>query len=165
MLDDDRVSGKKPEATLFNLFAAALYGLMYRISGSRELAIGAMYHNRRTDAARDTISVYVGALPLRVTVDEGETFLSLAQKVRAEAIENRKNVNGVFRMSLDYGDYDVMLNVPVAQPVGLLGYEETLPQWVRSGHGRETPMLHVAFVPQQGDCWVVFDLNNSVFDD
>lgn len=165
MLDDPRVAGKKPEATLFNLFAAALYGLIYRISGNRELAIGTMYHNRRTDAARDTIGVYVGALPLRATIEEGETFLSLAQKIRAEAVENRKNVNGVFRMSLDYGDYDVMLNVHVAQPVGLLGYEDNLPHWVRSGHGRETLVVHAFFVPQRGDYWVVFDMNNSVFDD
>ncbi len=165
MLDDGRISGKKPEATLFNLFATALYALMYRISGARELAIGTMYHNRRTDAARDTIGVYVGALPLRTRIEEGETFLSLAQKVRAEAVENRRNVNGVFRMSLDYGDYDVMLNVHVAQPVGLLGYEEELPYWVRSGHGRETLVVHAFFVPQVGDYWVIFDMNDSVFDD
>ncbi|NUM53922.1 MAG: amino acid adenylation domain-containing protein [Candidatus Hydrogenedentes bacterium] len=165
MLDDPRVAGKTPEATLFNLFAAALYGLMYRISGSRELAIGTMYHNRRNDAARDTIGVFVGALPLRVRIDEGETFLSLARKVRAEAVENRKNVNGVFRMSLDYGDYDVMLNVHVAQPVGLLGYEENLPHWVRSGHGRETLVIHAFYVPQLMDYFVIFDLNDSVFDE
>lgn len=164
MLDDERISGKKPEATLFNLFATALYALMYRISGARELAIGTMYHNRRTDAARDTISVYVGALPLRTRIEEGETFLSLAQKVRTEAVENRRNVNGVFRMSLDYGDYDVMLNVHVAQPVGLLGYEEELPYWVRSGHGRETLVIHAFFIPQRGDYWVIFDMNDSVFD-
>ena len=165
MLDDERISGRKPEATLFNLFATALYALMYRISGARELAIGTMYHNRRTDAARDTIGVYVGALPLRTRIEEGETFLSLAQKVRSEAIENRRNVNGVFRMSLDYGDYDVMLNVHVAQPVGLLGYEEELPHWVRSGHGRETLVVHAFFIPQHGDYWIIFDMNNSVFDD
>ena len=149
-------------ASAFNVFAALLVTYLYRITGIRRHAIGTPVHNRKSKAFRDTIGLFMEVLPLEVTVGEHESFLSLVNKVKAEASE-------VFRFSHTIGNspqnkaYDVMLNFYTVtfptfhnMPVEVKG----LP----AAHENHSLALQIHDFDASGSFVIDFDFHCDVFD-
>jgi amino acid adenylation domain-containing protein len=65
------------------VIATALSALLYRITGNREVLIGAPFGNRR-GKFRQTMGLLMEQLFLRIGIEQGDTFNSLAQRVREE---------------------------------------------------------------------------------
>lgn len=57
-----------------------------RVSGNRRLGLGTPLANRPHKPARETIGAFLEVAPLRVTLDDDETFASLFAKLRGELI-------------------------------------------------------------------------------
>ncbi|MCU0677806.1 MAG: condensation domain-containing protein, partial [Myxococcota bacterium] len=57
-----------------------------RVSGNRRLGLGTPLANRPHKPARETIGAFLEVAPLRVTLDDDETFASLFAKLRRELI-------------------------------------------------------------------------------
>ncbi len=63
--------------TQFQLLATVFFAWLARVSGSRELTIGAPAHIRQSLAFRETIGLFIEMFPLRLELAPGETFRSL----------------------------------------------------------------------------------------
>ncbi|MEN8802539.1 MAG: amino acid adenylation domain-containing protein [Thiogranum sp.] len=72
------------DMTLFNLFATVLFAYLWRVSGSTTQLIGTPAHNRSSLAFKETVGLFIELFPLRVELDEVETFRSLLVKVGSE---------------------------------------------------------------------------------
>jgi amino acid adenylation domain-containing protein len=78
------ISGASEHASVFSVLATILFTYLYRVSGNRRLSIGAPFHNRGSKAFRETLGFLTETLPLQITIEPADTFLSLIRKVRDE---------------------------------------------------------------------------------
>ena len=152
-------------ATLFNVFITTLFAYVFRVSGQRELAVGSPAHNRSKPAFRETPGVFIELFPLVVSIEDGETFMSLYQKVRAEVnsfLMNGQPGSSTAAMNRAFG---IMLNyIHVSFPV--IEELDVKSHWLYPGHS--DPRHHLRMLvydfDQTGGMQVFFDLNADVFD-
>ncbi|MFW2405413.1 MAG: non-ribosomal peptide synthetase [Gammaproteobacteria bacterium] len=91
LLADQSLRALNDDVTLFQIFATALFALLYRASGQPELSIGAPALNRATATERATIGLMMEMLMMRVEVDDADTLETLYMKVRGEAFNFLRN--------------------------------------------------------------------------
>lgn len=148
-------------AMLFTVYAAFLH----RTLGEKTISIGAPAHNRGTAAARETIGLFIEMFPMRVEIDEDESFVSLHRKVMAEAYAYLKNAQpgassaataSLFRNVLNY--------IPVA--FGPFAGAPAEIEWRHCGHQdpRHDLRLHVYDFAGDGVLAAAMDLNDAAFD-
>lgn len=146
----------------YTVFTTVLYAYLYRVSGQRALAIGTPAHNRITKADKQTPGLYMELFPQAVTIEDGETFSSLLQKVKAETMDflryakpggSTRASNASFNVLLNY------INQPFANPDGT----EIGVQWLHSGHTEPGHHLSVQVYDFEGTGVpkLSFDVNNS----
>ncbi|MEU5259204.1 amino acid adenylation domain-containing protein [Amycolatopsis sp. NPDC021455] len=78
--------------TLFMVLVAALKATLFRQSGQPDITLGTPVAGRDHVDLEDQIGFYVNTVPLRTTVDTGDTFAELLAKVKAgttAALEHR----------------------------------------------------------------------------
>ncbi|MCP4641833.1 MAG: amino acid adenylation domain-containing protein [bacterium] len=162
LADDPRVTAKTRHASLFNILAAVLFAYLHRVSGNCRLSVGSMHHNRKDPRFRDTVGMFVGALPLQVSVDDGETFLSLIDKVREDALASRRSAPGVVMARQQDHAYDVVINYQVADIIDTLDTPMQT-KWVYCGHGVEVLALQVLRFGQANRFRLLLDFGCDVF--
>ena len=150
---------------LLNVFAAIAFAYLYRISGSRTLAIGTTFHNRRSNAIRETIGLLMEAVPLQVEISENETFISLIKKLAPETYAARRHCwyspgnplnNRAFEVMLTYSNwsYPQFNTLPVRV------------EWAHLGMGlNEAVSLNVHDFNGTGTLTIEFEFNGDVFDE
>ena len=150
---------------LLNIFAAIAFAYLYRISGSRTLAIGTTFHNRRSSAFRETIGLLMEAVPLQVEISESETFRSLIEKLAPETHAARRHCwyspgnplnNRAFEVMLTYNNwsYPQFNSLPVRV------------EWARLGMGlNEALSVNVHDFNGTGNLTIEFEFNGDVFDE
>jgi len=79
-----------PAVSRLGIMATALAAFLYRASGQPELVIGTPVANRSGRFAR-TCGVFMEQIFLRLEVEPGETFTSLADKVRRELLDGLRH--------------------------------------------------------------------------
>ena len=153
-----------PEQSQFQLFATLLLAWLHRVSDSDRVAIGTPWHNRSTAAFRETAGLFIELFPLRVTVDEGETFASLGAKVAARTIEVMRNVVPGASASPGARTFGVVLNYITAR-LGEFAGAPVRADWIHSGHGdREHRVrLQVHDFDLAGNPVLDFDLDEAAF--
>jgi natural product biosynthesis luciferase-like monooxygenase protein/amino acid adenylation domain-containing protein/non-ribosomal peptide synthase protein (TIGR01720 family) len=151
-----------PDATMSNILAALVAFFLARIAGTRRIALGVPFHNRRTKEQQQTIGLFMRILPLRITVEDDDTFVTLARKVGAE-----------FFTALRYHEYAV--GNPVHQPAyevefnyinATLHTPDTAPvqlQWPHTGHANESLAVQIHDIDQAGSLALNFDFHCDVF--
>jgi amino acid adenylation domain-containing protein len=158
----EEIAAPTEHASIFNAFAALLFGFLYRVTGNHRLSIGAPFHNRKTEAFKETLGLFMEVLPLRITVEPSDTFLSLIRKTRAEAAES-------YRFGLATGNpirnraYDVLLNYHTA-PLSEFPGMSVSAEWVHTGHENDALALQVRDFNASGSLVLDFDFNCDVFD-
>ena len=151
------------DATLFNIFATVWTAYLYRLTGSRRIALGAPFHNRATKAFLETIGMFTRILPLRVEVAEGETFATLQKKVVSEFYRTLRHHEYPVSNPLNRPAYDVEFNyINTALPV-VEGVPTTV-RWLHPGHANESLAFQVHDIGQTGSLMLNFDFNCDVFD-
>jgi amino acid adenylation domain-containing protein len=153
---------KTLNASVVNVFAAVIFTYLYRISGNRRLALGMPFHNRRSEAFRRTIGLFMEVLPLRVTLEDNETFLSLIQKVVADASEVLKHRQYAIGNPRNSKVYEVLLNYHTAEFSDFCGalLEE---EWLHPGHGEESLTIQVRDFGLSGSLMLDFEFHCDVF--
>ncbi|MCC7070993.1 MAG: amino acid adenylation domain-containing protein [Deltaproteobacteria bacterium] len=105
--------------SLLVTLATSLFAYMYRVTGNRELSIGTPVANRG-QRFLETCGLIMEQTFLAVEIDDGETFATLADKVRDEVFQSlRHGQYCVSDRGLDY----VTLNYLVYQPASFDGLE------------------------------------------
>jgi natural product biosynthesis luciferase-like monooxygenase protein/amino acid adenylation domain-containing protein/non-ribosomal peptide synthase protein (TIGR01720 family) len=151
------------DATLSIIFAALTTGFLARVTGSRRLALGVPFNNRPTAAFQRTIGLFMQILPLRVAIDEDETFATLVKKLRIEFFESLRHHQYGVGNPIHQQAYDVECNYVTAQ----LSAPDGMPvhiEWPHSGHAHESLVLQVHDLVKSGDLTVTFDFHEDVFD-
>ncbi|MAI78859.1 MAG: hypothetical protein CL917_07965 [Deltaproteobacteria bacterium] len=67
--------------TPMNVTLAAFYGLLHRYSGQQDMVIGVPVNNRLGREYADTFGPFMNTLPLRSTIETGDTFSSALERV------------------------------------------------------------------------------------
>lgn len=157
------LAGEAGQAGLFDLFAAVLIGYLDCLNGHESYTIGVPFHNRRS-GFKETIGFFSEVLPVRVQLDEHESFASLVRKF-----------NGEVRRTLRYGQYavtnplfkrvyDVTLNFHTRSFADFAGIPAR-PEWIHSGHGDETLAVQIHDFASAENLVADFDLHDAVFEE
>jgi amino acid adenylation domain-containing protein len=155
---------KTLNVSLFNIFAALLLNYLYRISGNRRLSLGIPFHNRHLKEFKQTMGLFVEVLPLRISVEEKDTFMSLIHKIAAEAAETLKYSQYAIANSIANKVYDVSLNYQVVSFSDFNGYEMHQ-EWLQLGHGNESLTMQVHDFDDTGNFILHLDLHCDVYND
>jgi amino acid adenylation domain-containing protein len=158
------IAGGTESSAIFDAFAAVLIAYLHCLNGSDTYTIGVPFHNRRSQAAKQTIGFFSEVLPVRVILAEDETLASLSRKFSAEV-----------RRTLRYGQHSV------TNPIFKRLYEVTLnyhttsfsdfggiaavPEWIHNGHGDESLGIQIRDFNLAHDLVVDFDLHEGLFNE
>jgi amino acid adenylation domain-containing protein len=152
------------DMTLFKLFATVLFAYLYRVGGRTTQVIGTPAHNRSSLAFRETVGLFMELFPLRVELQEEETFRSLLEKTGAGTQAYLRNVvpgassPNVMRL------FNVVLNYIHASFESFNG-TPMQPQWVHTGYGdpEHDLRLQVHDFGGSGSLVACFDFNCTTF--
>ena len=151
------IAAKTENAAMFNIFAALLFVYLHRITGNSRPSIGTPYHNRRSIEFKNTPGLFMEVLPLRMNIEEVDTFVGLIQRVGVEA----SSASGLLRASATLPEnkkYEVLLNYHTAGLTILPGFD---PQdWVYSGHENDSLALQVHDFSGSGSLVIDFDFHS-----
>ncbi len=158
--------GLTDHASRFNVFAALVLGFGARVSGQREVTLGAPAHNRLTAPFRNTVGVFIELFPVRAEVDPEAPFISLLETVRKEASSFMRHAlpgasDGALNRSVN-----VVLNYINATFRDFAGLN-TRSRWIHSGHGDASHDLRVQVhdFDDEGTFVVHLDMAVDRFDD
>ena len=105
----DGVRFVSTDLSVFSVFAATLFVLLYRISGEPRRSIGVPWQNR-SRAVTDTVGLLMEQDPFTVTLHDDDSFESVIRKVHEEALAVMRRLP--FAAGNPGGrQYDVALNV------------------------------------------------------
>jgi len=88
-------------ASLFMLFLAALGGLVRRLTGNSDLALGTYIANRNRRETRDLIGFFINTLVLRMDLSGDPSFRTLLARVREETLDAYAHQDLPFEKLLD----------------------------------------------------------------
>ncbi len=154
---------KSNDVTMSNICAALLCAFLYRISGTRRLAFGAPYHNRHGEAFQKTVGLFMQIIPVRVVVEEEETFASLVKKIGNVVRQNGRYREYPVGNPTQRHTYDVEFNyVNKSYPP----FNETAVSviWLYPGYAQESMAFQVTDFSKSGSFTIEFDLHADVFD-
>jgi len=158
----DEFFTKSVEASLLNAFTTLFFAYFYRVSGNRDLALAISFHNRRTPEFRETIGLLMEALPLRVNIEDAETFKSLNKKVTSEAIETLQNRQYPLRNPIQSPIYEVVLNF---HKTVFSHFLDAPVEFKRAHNNYDEDILgiHIRDYDESGSLKIDFDFNCAVF--
>ncbi len=149
----------------YTVFTTVLFALQYRISGQKELTVGSPAHNRLTPAQKQMPGLFMELFPQSVVIEEGETFASLLQKVRASTMDFLRYAQPGASTSALTQSFNVVLNYINRAFVGEDG-PPTQTTWLHSGHTE--PGLHLSLqiydFDGTGRPTLSFDVNEAVLE-
>ncbi len=158
------VATKTPFAATFNIFSAVLAGYVHRMNGNRDIAIGMPFHNRRPDIHKQTPGIFIGVLPLRVRVDDGDTAFTLIKKVAEDASASLRNCGTYLHHLADTQSHDILLNYLLWAMPGFQGANCEI-RWIHSGYGADPLVISFYDHPVSGNMGITFDFNTALFNE
>src|SRR5438105_6743231 len=151
-----------PDLSLFIIFATLFFVYLHLVSVTSRLSLGVMHHNRVTKAFAETIGMFMEVLPLRIEIEEGDTFMTLTRKVAAEALESFKNVQYTTGNPIRHKSYQATLNY-INAPLSTFNGAEVEAEWIHTGYQNEILDLNVRQFNPRGDWILEFDFDCDLF--
>ncbi len=87
LADEVRRFGQSHDATLYMTLLAVYAMLLSRLSGQRELMIGTPVRGRDSAQLDNVMGFFVNALPLRLSIEPGQSFVDLVAQVRRVVLD------------------------------------------------------------------------------
>jgi amino acid adenylation domain-containing protein len=160
------IRGLNLDFTLFNLFATLFCAFLNRITGASEITIGTPSHNRPKPTFKETIGLFIEVSPMRVQINEEDTFLSLYKRVSEEAYAVLRNAQPGTSSAEHNRAYEVLLNfVNVSFPA--FANMPVAVDWLHSGYGDSGHSLRLQIhdFNDEGNYSLSFDFNPSTFNE
>jgi len=163
VIGEDDVRNWSADLAKFTVFSTVLYAYLYLVSGQRELAIGTPAHNRITKADKQTPGLFMELFPQAVTLEDGETFTSLLQKVKAETMDFLRHAKPGGSTRASNASFNVLLNY-INQSFVESGETQIGVEWLHSGHTEPGHHLSVQIYDFEGTGVpkISFDVNATV---
>lgn len=152
------------DLALNQLFSTLLVSYLYRITANKELAIGAPCHQRSNRRLKQTVGLLIEILPLRVSLEGSDTFVSLYQKVAEHTQQMLINSPVGISSFEQHRGFDVLLNYITATFGDFNGWPVDS-HWVHAGHGDPAHLLRcqVHNFDHQEEIQLYFDLSTDCF--
>jgi amino acid adenylation domain-containing protein len=146
-------------AAASNLFLAALAMYLHRVGGGRRIAIGATFHNRRSEVDRATMGLFMEILPLILDVGPCDCLGSIARQAETVASEALTHRRYSVPNSARAPAYGTLFNYmqPLASPLD--GVEV---RRIHPGHGTHPISLSVAPPAKDRGYELWFDVDSAV---
>jgi syringomycin synthetase protein SyrE len=154
---------KNLNVTMFNLLAASLLTYLYRVSGQSTLSIGIPFHNRSASRFKDTLGLFMEVLPMRLTIEGSDSFLSLARKASAEAADTLKHNMCAIGNPSQSKSYEIFFNYNVAPEMSFLGKRAPY-QWLSSNTAMDSLSVHLFDHGPSNEIKLMFDFDCGIFD-
>ncbi|MCA9737285.1 MAG: amino acid adenylation domain-containing protein, partial [Gemmatimonadetes bacterium] len=153
-----------PEQSRFLVVATVLTAWIHRVADTRDVALGTPWHNRITPRQRETAGLFIELYPVRVHVEEGESFTSLARTLGASTLETLRHVVPGASAAPGAHDFAVVLNAITAR-MGPFAGRPTRAEWIHAGAGDPAHRLRVQVhdFDAQGEPVIDFDLDERTF--
>ena len=146
----------------FNVYATLIFAFLYRISGEKDLTIGAPFHNRSSATFKNTLGLFIELFPISVSLTEGDTFLSLLQKVKVAS--NRFLQQATSERPAATDQFNTVFNF-IPTHFGTFADAPTQTEWLHPAGCDRQHVLRIHF--QQFDVSqcpeIKFDFNAEVF--
>ena len=150
------------ELTMFNIFAAVFFGLVYHLTGNERLAFLTPMHNRPTPPLRQTVGLLMELCPFIADIDENETPASLIQKMKLQTRGVMRFAQYGSSISLKNKAHDLMFNYHVRPYLTFNG--AAIPhEHLHIGHSSESFALHIHEFAEVGTLRLKFDFHKDVF--
>ncbi len=167
-----RALAQRPEAagltnhlSQFNVFAAALFAFLHRVSGEHRLALAAPAHNRRNETAKNTLGVFIEVFPLKVDIEAEDTFADLlGRAAKAGAGFVRHALPGASPADVNRACNVVLNYIPASFPD--FDGHPMHSEWIHPGHADRAHdlRLQVHDFDETGEFVLHFDLSTERFD-
>lgn len=162
LADEVDIGTATAEFRQFCLTAALFFALMHQLTGNSRLGFVTTIHNRATQVNRQTVGVLMELCPVLVTIEPGETFVSLMQKVAAEM----KQLLLHYRYGASQAASDLALDVMftfVQRPSLQLDNQPIAHKIIHPGAGSERLGLHVHHLADSNQYELYLDLHQDIF--
>lgn len=153
---------KSGHAAQFNIFAAILFAYLNRICSVNRPSLGMPFHNRRDDVRKQTVGVFMSVLPLSVDIDDGDTLMSLLDKIGAEAASNLRNSPYFIHNLMHTQAHDVLVNGLFAPFPEFAGVTCDM-HWPLFRNVLDPIVLNFYENPATGNFGNVFIFNSAIF--
>jgi amino acid adenylation domain-containing protein/non-ribosomal peptide synthase protein (TIGR01720 family) len=150
------------DASLQHVFAAIVMTYLSHISGGRRISIGVPFHNRKS--GRKTIGLLMQILPLRVSLEEGDSFISLISKISGEYFKILRYNEYQIGNPLQRQAYDVEFNFINAKNPGTFNGVPVKHRWLHPGHAADNLAIQI-YDNLSGGFTCEFDFHCDVFDE
>ena len=148
------------DMTLFNIFTAALYVYLYRISGQRKIAIGVPWQNRRREY-RNTIGLLMEQNPFVISIEPQDTFKSVLKKIRTESLSVMRHMP--YAASNPGGRFfNVTMNFAKEESRTFANNPVDI-SWLTSSYGAGSLGIRVYDSAGDGEIKLGFDFNENLF--
>jgi amino acid adenylation domain-containing protein len=118
-------AGAARDAALASALTAIALAYVHRVSGNRAIGIGCPVVNRSGKRERETIGPFMEVCPLRVELDENETFRGLLAATRRELLTILPHARHAVPNPSGQRAFEVMVNFHTARFAPLLGKTQT----------------------------------------
>lgn len=92
---------RESQTTLFMTLLAGFYSLIYRYTGQSDLVVGTPVTSRRQPELEGLVGYFLNTLALRLSVDGGEKFADLLQRLRRATLEGIDQSDAPFEKVLE----------------------------------------------------------------
>ncbi len=164
LLKHPDLRGFTEQQTLFTILSGLLFIYMYRVSGLKNLVLGAPLHNRVSRKFHDTVGYFLEIYPLASEIDEKETFRMFLRRVRLQNNESLKHALQDKADTETNTSFNAVLNFIHTSFPDFNGFETTS-QWIYTGHIDSSHQIrcHVLDYNPHEDINLFFDLNHGTF--
>jgi amino acid adenylation domain-containing protein len=152
------------ELALFQIFATVLFACVARTTGNSMPSLGVPSHNRGSARFRQTAGLLIEILPITVSIDADDSFLTLYRKVAQVTGQMLRNALPGISSVRQHQAFDLVLNFITAS-FGDFDGLPTQTRWLHPGYGDRNHVLRVQvenFECQQA-LKVFFDMNVEMF--
>lgn len=161
---------RKSKTHGFILFLAAISIYLSRITEKKDIVIGTPILGRSTKKERATVGMFIDWLPLRLTVNEEQTFCEYLEYVRntwREASRHRYPIDLLMQEIRDYHStstnlFDVILSYQKAK-FAIEGNYET--QWYFNGNQNESLFININDRENTRQLTFEIDYKDEIFDE
>ena len=161
----DEFAALSGELSLFAIFSMLFLSTIYRISGQSQLNLGTPFHGRSSHSFKQSIGLHMEVGMLQVSILEGETFASLAQKLLEASLEGMMYAKPGISQAKINRSYQLMLNFVNTSYRDFAGMPVEV-DWIHSGFGDDAHSLCIQITrfSKDNEFVLLFDFNDGIFD-
>lgn len=110
LITQERFQSFTPELSLNFVLLSSIVALLSRIERRSKISIGVSNHGRNTREEKEIAGLLISIWPLRVTIEESDSFADLYEKVRELYFQQSRDSVSTLPHSYFTQDYDVTFN-------------------------------------------------------